>query len=112
MGSTIHSDALPLADKSLAHMLYGLMACFPILLLPALLSLFINLNQPLHSLNAVLASHLKWQRWSTLGMLLIVTAAYLNSHVWVSTGLYIVGIIWFSSRIVKGWVNLIEDRRI
>lgn len=112
MASSTHSEALPLEDKSLAHMLYGLMACFPILLLPAVLSLLINLNQRSNTLSSVLASHLKWQRWSTITMLLIVAVGYLSSQFWLSVSLYILAAVWFSGRIVKGWLSLIEGQSI
>ncbi|WOT04319.1 hypothetical protein [Shewanella youngdeokensis] len=110
--ATTHSNALPLEDKSLAHMLYGLMACFPIILLPAILSLFINLHQRQNALSTMLNSHLRWQRWSILGMLLTMLVGYLTYQPWLSAALYIAGAIWFSGRIFKGWLSLIEGRCI
>jgi len=110
--STTHSEALPLEDKSLAHKLYGLMACFPILLLPAALSLFINLNQRQNTLSSVLVSHLRWQRWSIICMLLFMLVGYLSNQPWLSATLYVAGAVWFSGRIFKGWLSLIEGRCI
>ncbi len=112
MVSTTHTEALPLEDKSLAHMLYGLMACFPIVLIPAVLSLFINLNQRPNTLSSMLASHLRWQRWSIISMLLVMAVGYLSNQPWLSTTLYVAGAVWFSGRIFKGWLSLIEGRCI
>lgn len=112
MASTLHSQSLALEDKSLAHLLYALMACFPIMLLPAALSLFINLYQPQQHPNSLLATHFRWQRWSIMGMLLLMATGYLATQVWLSATLYIVAAVWFSGRIIKGWLSLIEGRII
>lgn len=112
MASTLHSQSLALEDTSLAHLLYALMACFPIMLLPAALSLLINLYQPQQNPNSVLAIHLRWQRWSIIGMFLLMTTGYLATQVWLSAALYVIAAVWFSGRIIKGWLSLIEGRTI
>ncbi|MCK8043648.1 hypothetical protein MSG37_02020 [Shewanella sp. 1CM18E] len=128
MASTLHSQPLALEDKSLAHLLYGMMACFPLFLVPAALSLLINIYQPqsqwlsLSSTqsksesapqpNSLIASHLRWQRWSLIGMFAVMFVAYLINTQWLSTTLYVAAAVWFSGRVFKGWLSLIEGRTI
>ncbi|GIU42046.1 hypothetical protein TUM4438_07740 [Shewanella sairae] len=112
MASTLHSQPLALEDKSLAHLLYGLMACFPLFLVPAALSLLINFYQPQHHPDSALAVHLRWQRWSLVGMFTIMLIGYLVSSQWLSTTLYVAAAVWFIGRVFKGWLSLIEGRNI
>ncbi|MGS0825261.1 hypothetical protein ACVBIO_05565 [Shewanella sp. 0m-8] len=112
MASTLHSQSLALEDKNLAHFLYALMACFPIMLVPTALSLLINLYQPQQNANSILAIHLRWQRWSIIGLFLVMLTGYLCAQSWLSATLYVAGAIWFSGRVIKGWLSLIEGRKI
>ncbi|MDR8524757.1 hypothetical protein [Shewanella fidelis] len=112
MASTLHSQPLALEDKSLAHLLYGLMACFPLFLIPVALSLFINLYQPPNHSSRFIVQHLRWQRWSIIGFFLVLSAGYLVNIPWLSTTLYLAASLWFIGRIFKGWLSLIEGSNI
>lgn len=112
MASTLHSQSLALEDRSLAHLLYGLMACFPLFLVPAGLSLLINIYQPQQDPNSTMAVHLRWQRWSIMGLFTVFLVGYLASQQWLSTTLYVAGAVWFSGRVLKGWLSLIEGRNL
>ena len=98
--TTTTTYAAKIEDRSLGHLLYALMSGFPLLLLPVLLSLFINLSQRHSQGNAVLASHLRWQRHSNmifLGLLILG---------------YCLPITWFCHRIIKGWLSLLDGLEV
>lgn len=108
--TTSTSQALPIQDSSLAHLLYGLMTGFPLLLVPVLLSLSINLAQGREQMNELLATHLNWQRFSIIGLLAMLTIAYFIPPFWPSISLGIAALVWFSLRLVKGWLSLVDGR--
>ncbi|WP_299492235.1 hypothetical protein [uncultured Shewanella sp.] len=99
-------------DTSLGHFLYGLLAAFPLLLLPSLLSLLINMLQRETHLGEVLKSHLGWQRRSMFGLLAVLLLGYSLNAMWASMTLYLLGALWFTARLVKGWLSLLEGRPI
>ncbi|WP_299002665.1 hypothetical protein [uncultured Shewanella sp.] len=99
-------------DVSLGHLLYGLLAAFPLLLIPALFSLIINMLQRESHMGDMLKSHLSWQRRSIFGLLFVLLIGYGFHPSWVSMLLYLFGTFWFTSRIVKGWLCLLDGRGI
>ncbi len=110
--TTSTSQAMPMQDSSLAHLLYGLMTGFPLLLLPVLLSLLINLSQKRQQLNELVGSHLKWQRFSIIGLLMMLAIAYAIPAFWPSVSLGLAALVWFVLRLVKGWLSLADGRII
>lgn len=106
--TTTTSYAAKIEDRSLGHLLYALMSGFPLLLLPSLFGLFINLSQRPTQANPLLESHLRWQRQSTLIFLGLLLLGYCLPTAWLSLSIYLFGIIWFCSRIIKGWINLCD----
>lgn len=109
--SNLSSEPLQ-EDTSLGHFLYGLLAAFPLLLLPSLLSLLINMLQREANLGEVLKSHLGWQRRSMFGLLAVLLLGYSLEAVWASMTLYLLGTLWFTARLFKGWLSLLEGRTI
>ena len=109
--SNISSQALQ-EDTSLGHLLYGLLAAFPLLLLPSLLSLLINMLQRETGMGTVLKSHLAWQRHSMFGLLAILLLGYSLTSTWAGLTLYLLSALWFSGRIFKGWLSLLEGKPI
>lgn len=99
-------------DTSLGHFLYGLLAGFPLLLLPSLFSLLINMTQREASMGEVLKSHLAWQRHSMFGLLAVLLLGYSLNATWASMALYLLGALWFSTRVIKGWLSLLEGQSI
>ncbi len=110
--TTTTTYAAKIEDRSLGHLLYALMSCFPLLLLPVLLSLFINLSQRHSQGNAVLASHLRWQRHSNMIFLGLLILGYCLPITWLSLSIYLFGIIWFCHRIIKGWLSLLDGLEV
>ncbi|SUI63405.1 Predicted membrane protein [Shewanella putrefaciens] len=106
--TTTTTYAAKIEDRSLGHLLYALMSGFPLLLLPVLLSLFINLSQRQSHGNALLVSHLRWQRHSNLIFIGLLVLGYWLPITWLSLSIYLFGIIWFCHRIIKGWLGLID----
>ncbi|MDR6963245.1 hypothetical protein [Shewanella putrefaciens] len=106
--TTTTTYAAKIEDRSLGHLLYALMSGFPLLLLPVLLSLFINLSQRQSHGNALLVSHLRWQRHSNLIFIGLLVLGYWVPITWLSLSIYLFGIIWFCNRIIKGWLGLID----
>ena len=106
------TQTLAIEDRSLGHLLYGVMSGFPLLLMPVLLGLIINLSQRQAAFSPLMASHLKWQRHAMYGFLTLLLVGYLLPHLWLSTGTMIVAILWFCHRIVKGWLSLIDGRMV
>ncbi|UCX03904.1 MULTISPECIES: hypothetical protein [Shewanella] len=95
-------------DNTVGHFLYAMMSAFPLFFIPVLMSFWLNLIQKNIKPNSLLASHLRWQRLSIIGLCPFFIAGYLLSPVWLSVSLYLMGITWFSYRIFKGWVSLNE----
>ncbi|MGL5393569.1 MAG: hypothetical protein ACRDA8_19695 [Shewanella sp.] len=95
-------------DRSLGHILYGLMSGFPLLLLPMLLSLFINLSQRPSANNPLLQSHLRWQRHSNIIFIGLLVLGYCVPLIWLGLSIYLFGILWFCHRIIKGWLSLVD----
>ncbi|BDA61549.1 hypothetical protein [Shewanella xiamenensis] len=110
--TTTTTYAAKIEDRSLGHLLYALMSGFPLLLLPVLLSLFINLSQRHFQGNAVLASHLRWQRHSNMIFLGLLILGYCLPITWLSLSIYLFGIIWFCHRIIKGWLSLLDGLEV
>ncbi|AAN54430.1 hypothetical protein HRJ35_08930 [Shewanella oneidensis MR-1] len=110
--TTTTTYAAKIEDRSLGHLLYALMSGFPLLLLPVLLSLFINLSQRHTQGNALLASHLRWQRYSTIMFLTLLVLGYCLPITWLSLSIYLFGIIWFCHRIIKGWLSLLDGLEV
>lgn len=110
--TTTTTYAAKIEDRSLGHLLYALMLGFPLLLLPVLLSLFINLSQRQMLSNGLLASHLRWQRRSNLTFLGLLVIGYWVSITWISLSIYFLAIIWFCYRILKGWLSLLDGLEI
>lgn len=106
--TTTTTYAAKIEDRNLGHLLYALMSGFPLLLLPVLLSLFINLSQRQSHGNALLVSHLRWQRHSNLIFIGLLVLGYWVPITWLSLSIYLFGIIWFCHRIIKGWLGLID----
>lgn len=104
--------AAKIEDRSLGHLLYALMLAFPLLLLPTLLSLFINLAQKHESTPPLLASHLRWQRHSNVAFLSLLILGYVVPIVGLSLSIYLFALIWFCHRIIKGWLNLLDGLTI
>lgn len=110
--TTTTTYAAKIEDRSLGHLLYALMSGFPLLLLPVLLSLFINVSQR-HTLNnELLASHLRWQRHSNIIFIGLLVLGYWVPVTWLSLSIYLFGIIWFCHRILKGWLTLLDGLEI
>lgn len=93
-------------DNTLGHFLYGLMSAFPLFFIPVLFSFWINLIQKGVNPNSLLASHLRWQRISALGLCLFLLIGYAANPLWLSISIYVLGVSWFSYRIFKGWLSL------
>ncbi|MCH1928723.1 hypothetical protein [Shewanella acanthi] len=110
--TTTTTYAAKVEDRSLGHLLYALMSGFPLLLVPLLLSLFINLSQRQTSANTLLNSHLRWQRYSNIIFLSLLVLGYLVPTLWLSLSIYLFGIIWFCHRIIKGWLSLIDGLEV
>ena len=110
--TTTTTYAAKIEDRSLGHLLYALMSGFPLLLLPVLLSLFINLSQRHSQGNAVLASHLRWQRHSNMIFLGLLILGYCLPITWLSLSIYLFGIILFCHRIIKGWLSLLDGLEV
>lgn len=105
---TTTTCAETIEDRSLAHLLYALMSGFPLLLLPLLVGLFINLSQRQLRENRLLASHLRWQRQSNIIFLALLAIGYSLPLSWLSVSLFLLGILWFCHRIIKGWLSLLD----
>lgn len=110
--TTTTTYAAKIEDRSLGHLLYALMSGFPLLLLPVLLSLFINLSQRHTQGNVLLASHLRWQRQSNMIFLGLLILGYCLPIIWLSLSIYLFGIIWFCHRIIKGWLSLLDGLEV
>ncbi|MGL4447734.1 hypothetical protein [Shewanella sp.] len=95
-------------DRSLGHILYGLMSGFPLLLLPMLLSLFINLSQRPAAHHRLLQSHLRWQRHSNLIFIGLLLLGYVVPLIWLASSIYLLGSLWFCHRVIKGWLSLLD----
>ncbi|MCL1096647.1 hypothetical protein [Shewanella gelidii] len=106
------SQAIPMEDPSLGHLLYGLMTGFPLLLLPVFLSLTINLSQRQNDVGELIATHLKWQKHSIAGLMVMLVLAYVLPQFWLSIVLATTAFTWFTLRIVKGWLSLADGRLI
>lgn len=104
--------AAKIEDRSLGHLLYALMSAFPLLLLPTLLSLFINLAQKPASTPSLLASHLRWQRHSNVAFLGLLILGYSVPITGLSLAIYVFALLWFCHRIIKGWLNLLDGLAI
>lgn len=105
-GTTSH--AIHAEDRSIGHFLYALMCAFPLFLVPVLLSLAINLNQKQFTASSVMGRHLRWQRHSIMGLLLLCALGYGVSISWLSMALFALGVLWFSYRVFKGWLSLAD----
>ncbi|WP_394129731.1 hypothetical protein [Shewanella maritima] len=101
----ICADSL-IKDKSLGHFLYGLMSAFPLFFLPVLISLWLNLIQKHVEPSSLLASHLRWQKVSIMGLAVMLFAGYMSAGLWISLPLYLIAIAWFCYRVFKGWLSL------
>ncbi|MEI6859366.1 MAG: hypothetical protein V5788_06225 [Shewanella sp.] len=99
-------------DPSLTHFLYALMSAFPIFLLPTLVGLFINLGQRTSCSGPMISSHLRWQRHSIIGFMLMGGVGLSLTHIWLSSFIYLVAIVWFCHRIIKGWLNLTDGTAV
>lgn len=110
--TTTTTYAAKIEDRSLGHLLYALMSGFPLLLLPVLLSLFINLSQRQTLNNGLLASHLRWQRHSNIIFIGLLALGYWVPVTWLSLSIYLFGIIWFCHRILKGWLSLLDGLEV
>ncbi|MGL4474767.1 MAG: hypothetical protein ACRCT7_10015 [Shewanella sp.] len=97
-------------DVSLGHVLYGLQSAFALFLVPVLVGLVINLAQ--RTPGALLNSHLKYQRHSTLGLIGLMTLGYLMADGWMSVLLYATALTWFCHRIIRGWLSLLDGQAI
>ncbi|WP_394200119.1 hypothetical protein [Shewanella waksmanii] len=109
---TTSSGNAVINDLSLGHLLYGLMAAFPVLFLPPLVSLMINYCQKPSLVGEILYSHIRWQRWSIVATLAMLAVSYILPLVWLSYGLASLALLWYCHRLVKGWLVLIEGKRI
>jgi uncharacterized membrane protein len=110
--TTTTTYAAKIEDRSLGHLLYALMLGFPLLLLPVLLSLFINLFQRQSHGNPLLTAHLRWQRHSNVIFIGILILGYSVPVTGFSLSIYLFGIIWFCHRIIKGWLSLVDGLAI
>ncbi|NKF50969.1 hypothetical protein G3R49_10385 [Shewanella sp. WXL01] len=99
-------------DKSLGYMLYGLMSAFPLFFIPVLVSLWLNLIQKNVQPNSLLGSHLRWQKFSIIGLALAVLMGYLSAGMWFSLPILLTGIVWFCYRVFKGWLSLNDGIRL
>ncbi|MCL1141442.1 hypothetical protein [Shewanella gaetbuli] len=95
-------------DNTVGHFLYALMSAFPLFFIPVLMSFWLNLIQKNIQPNTLLASHLRWQRLSIIGLCPFCIVGYLMNPMWLSISIYLLGVMWFSYRIVKGWLSLNE----
>lgn len=102
------SHRLTIDDPSLAHLLYALMTAFPLFFLPTLLGLIINLGQKSSSAGVLVSSHLRWQRRSTIGFMVLGGVGFSLSQIWLSAIIYLIATLWFCHRILKGWLNLTD----
>jgi len=99
-------------DPCLAHFLYALMSAFPILLLPTLLGLVINLGQKSEDGQSIIGSHLRWQRHSMIGFIVMGGIGFSLTPTWLSFVTCLLATLWFCNRIVKGWLNLTDGAAI
>ncbi|MBE7215314.1 hypothetical protein MK852_19600 [Shewanella benthica] len=106
------SERVSVDDPSLAHFLYALMSAFPIFFLPTLVGLFINLGQRTSCSGEMISSHLRWQRHSIIGFMLMGGIGLSLTQIWLSSIVYSIAIIWFCHRIVKGWLNLTDGAAV
>lgn len=95
-------------DNTVGHFLYAMMSAFPLFFIPVLVSLWFNLIQKNIKPNSLLATHLRWQRLSIIGLCPFFILGYLLTPMWLSIPVYLLGISWFSYRIFKGWISLNE----
>jgi uncharacterized membrane protein len=99
-------------DKVLLHSLYALLAAYPFLGIPPALALVINIVQMFDkkaSASDLMSVHLKWQRNSSLIALLLAVIGYNLSSAWLTAVFCIGGGIWFTYRILRGWLALQES---
>ncbi len=99
-------------DHSLAHLLYGMMLAFPLFLVPTLFALMINCAQKSNKMGELLYSHIRWQRFSMLGLFSLLLLAYSMTAFWCSTVMLLASLIWFCHRTLKGWLALIDRQAI
>ncbi|QLE84614.1 MULTISPECIES: hypothetical protein [Shewanella] len=111
MLSTSSGNAV-INDLSLGHLLYGLMAAFPVFFLPPLLSLVINYGQKPALMDEVLYTHIRWQRWSIVATLAMLAVSYIVPLVWLSIAMAAVAMLWYCHRVLKGWLLLVEGKRV
>lgn len=102
------SEEVSTDDPSLVHLLYGLMTAFPLFFLPTLLGLVINLVHKPLCVSSMIKSHLRWQRHSIIGFAILSGVGFLLTPLWLSVSVYLLAILWFCHRILKGWLSLTE----
>ena len=111
--ATVRSLSIQLEDKTLLHVLYGLFLAYPLLGIPAFLALILNFMVSLNKhvqLSELMVSHLKWQRHSAYIALFIAVAAFNIHKTWVATLFLCSGALWFSYRIIRGWLDLNDSQ--
>jgi uncharacterized membrane protein len=106
------TQPLAIEDRTLGHLLYGLMTGFPLFLMPLVLGLLINLSQKQTATSQLMASHLRWQRHAMLVFLGLIAVGFSLPHFWLGMTLYLLTGIWFCHRILKGWLSLIDGRLV
>ncbi|MBR9726665.1 hypothetical protein ACFOD0_07220 [Shewanella intestini] len=99
-------------DKSLGHLLYGLMSAFPLFFIPVLMSLWLNIIQRNIPNDSLLFNHLRWQKVSIIGLASAFLVGYLSTGFWFSVPCYLLGMVWFSYRIFKGWLSLHDGFKV
>ena len=109
--ASIPSQALLVEDKTMLHVLYALFAAYPFFGIPAVLALCINLLQ-LFDENKISKStryHLKSQRSTSFIALFILFSSYHIQNKLVSLSFLFCGCLWFTYRMMRGWLYLIES---
>lgn len=99
-------------DKVMLHSLYALLAAYPFLGIPPILALVINVVQMFDQqerASDLVSFHLKWQRNSSLVALLLVAIGFNLSNIWLTVAFLLSGSIWFTYRILRGWLALQES---
>lgn len=104
--SASNADVYMTEDVTLAHLLYGLMSAFPLFFMPVIVSFWLNMSQKYVVADTLLASHLRWQKQSILGVIPVLALGYFVGPLWLSMAVYSLGISWFCYRIFKGWLSL------
>ena len=98
------------ADKTPAHIAYGLMAVSVVTALPILIAIIIAWLNRKRTLDPVLWAHFNWQvRTFWINLLMVIIGAILTP-VLVGWLILFLNQIWLVYRVGAGWYCLLNDR--